>query len=443
MKVRPRCLFLIVLWACFLATFSTSGAAEHYDSKSHDEIMSFKRDSSPSIVINHLGPLTTERSNARSPSGSVEVLNVNRDFARQTTLRFRGRNQSNPLTFQRIDFDAPRPQLWRQSMEQENLFTENLINGRNRTTMIGNVPAEWATVWYGEALGLSDRNGTFQNLASFIIDAKGQICGTILDGADSYQISSVVDESGNWRYKFDVVSLEEPSDEWPNDDEKAQDDSSFGSGDNRRLNPGLRGFDMASYDSLSTDNGLTHSRGLQVFPHSRKAILDVAVIYTQTAKIVEGGDAEIHNLIGLSIFQTNMAFVNSGSNIRVRLVKTFEDRSFPDNGSLNGWNALLTYGDGYFDYWEQIQNATGANSVVVIVDSLPRWCGRAQTGGPLAIVARGCSAKAGRYSFAHELGHWFVRVFDCRRLHVSIVAFVNILISLILPFPLFFFVSCY
>jgi hypothetical protein len=66
-------------------------------------------------------------------------------------------------------------------------------------------------------------------------------------------------------------------------------------------------------------------------PILRKTILDVAVIYTETAKCMEGGDAEIHNLIGLSIFQRNVAFVNSGSNIRIRLrlVKTLQDRSFP------------------------------------------------------------------------------------------------------------------
>lgn len=326
---------------------------------------------------------------------------MDRRFTDRTILQFLGRRQSNLLTFKKVDFDLPRPQLWKKSIEH-NFATESPGNAT-----MDDVPAEWATVWYGEALGLPDGNETEKSSASFIVDAKGQIYGTIFDGSDVYTISSVLDKEGNWKYEHDVVSLDELPDEWL-DEEGANDEDDFSStGDGRRLDTGLRGGPTQSTATVANDP--MDLRASQ-FSNPKRAILDVAVVYTEQAKLVEGDESKIHNLIGLSIFQTNMAFANSGSNIRIRLVKTLEDKSFPDDGTVNGWDALSTQGDGHFDYWEQVKNETGADSVVFIVDKgLPRWCGRGQTGGPLAMISRSCSAKAGRYSFAHELGHWFVR----------------------------------
>jgi hypothetical protein len=430
-KVRTPFLLVAVL-LFFLAACAFFVAAENVDSEASAERRSLGRVQS-SIAIRSVGPSTKQ---APAGSGSMEILNVDRNFADQTTLQFFGRNLSASTTFKKAGFDFPRTQLWKKSVVQKN-STEYPGNA-----MVDDVPAEWASVWYGEAWCISDKNKPTKSSASFIIDAKGQMYGTILDGVDSYTVSSVVDEAGNWRYKHDVVSLEElPDEEWldvvsleelPDEewlDESAsnerREDDHIGSGHGRDLNPGLRGLNVQS--SATVVNGPADSRNRQP-PNPRKAILDVAVIYTETAKFMEGGDTEIHNLIGLSIFQTNMAFMNSGSNIRIRLVKTLQDRSFPDDGSLNGWNALLTEVDGYFDYWEQVKNETGADSVIVIVEHLPRWCGQSQTGGPLAIVARGCSAKAGRHSFAHELGHWFVRtlfnqLLFCLLLHLPMLNF--------------------
>jgi hypothetical protein len=93
-------------------------------------------------------------------------------------------------------------------------------------------------VWYGESISDTHKS----------VIAEGQLYGTILDGVESYTISSVLneDETGNYRrYKYDVVSLEELPDDWVDETAtniEGNEDKRIGSDHSRDLSPGLRGL---------------------------------------------------------------------------------------------------------------------------------------------------------------------------------------------------------
>eukprot|EP00934_Nitzschia_sp_Nitz4_P004823 Nitzschia sp. Nitz4//scaffold173_size47512//3627//5744//NITZ4_007151-RA/size47512-augustus-gene-0.0-mRNA-1//1//CDS//3329538781//4813//frame0 len=319
----------------------------------------------------------------RDNDSQVSITNVGQGLSHVRTLRFFGRSrtkiQGNSITFRRVDADVPRPMFWKRPASGALHTIGNLTK---------DVPAEYATVWYGEPI-----NSGVTGSAMFVVAADGSVCGTITDGVDSYDIKSTTDSTGNPAFRVEVKSLEELAAEI---EEVGESDSEPAPVTwNRGL---LRGNMNPALEP--------HSRFLQDLTNST-LLVDVAVVYTEMAKNAEGGDAEIQSLIGLSVFQTNIAFRNSGSNIRIRLVQTYEDNTYPDEPSNNGWEAVKTDGDGYFDYWEELRNETGADGIMFISNYLPGWCGRALSGGPISMVQRGCTAKAGRYSFAHELGHWF------------------------------------
>lgn len=378
---RPK-YYPLLLLLCFVVFAKSSNVEAQYIATKEDNGIAVA-----SITIREENSVTRNAIDSQQHSETIEMFNVNRQLSRVTNLNFFGRfkhKDNEPLVFQRVNVDVPRPQIWKRP---------DLLSSSYTSHVSKDVPTEMATVWYGESI-----TPGFVGSASFIIDASGAVYGTITDGEDSYTISSSVDTLGSWRYKVDVVSMQDFPAEFESDEDSDDEDDSELAPLSRGL---LRGTPLIQpheqgrwLQSNVTTNGTV--------------IVDVAVVYTEAVALAEGGDAAVHNLIGLSVFQTNLAFSNSGSNIRIRLVQTVQDNSFPDDSTINAWDAVRTESDGHFDYWEELRNETGADGIMFLVNHLPGWCGRAQSGGPLAIVSRGCTAKAGRYSFAHELGHWFV-----------------------------------
>jgi hypothetical protein len=97
-KAPPQCLGVAVL-LFLLAAISFVEAAKRHES----ERRSLGRDPSSIAWRDSLG------------LGSIESLNVDRDFGNQTTLHFFCQNQSEPTIFKKFGSDLPRPQLSKMS----------------------------------------------------------------------------------------------------------------------------------------------------------------------------------------------------------------------------------------------------------------------------------------------------------------------------------------
>lgn len=146
--------------------------------------------------------------------------------------------------------------------------------------------------------------------------------------------------------------------------------------------------------------------------YDSNAMVDVLVVYTEEARLAQGGTAAIENLINLAVAETNSGYANSGINHRMRLVHT-EQVAYPEIGF--DWSIALSQlrssSDGILDHVHDLRNAYGADLVIMIVANA-QYCGIAyllpvnsdyyQYLG-FSIVSDGCAT--GYYSFGHETGH--------------------------------------
>jgi len=73
----------------------------------------------------------------------------------------------------------------------------------------------------------------------------------------------------------------------------------------------------------------------------------------------------MQNMVDLAMLQTNMAFDNAGSNVRVRLVHTHEDKEFPDDRGISPFDSLVRKGDGHFDCVDCLRAKHGADIIVI------------------------------------------------------------------------------
>lgn len=313
------------------------------------------------------------------------------DLESLPTLKFKGLNQDkekSTLVIHRVSQEhVSSPVIYRDASQAEQEEQDGLEE-------VGEI----ASVWYGE------ENGQGTGTASLMIDSKGNIFGSVSDGIKSFAISTFIDaESSAKIYQFEAFDLSDLPEEVEDGEFNNEDLGS--AGDQRLLlsSPSLRGGFASPEDNM---NNKTISRRL---PPAVGTMVDVLVIYTSTAKNVAGGTSAMHNLIGLGMYQTNVAFANAGSDTRVRLVKTFEDTNFPDTSSNDAWSALKTNGDGHFDYVGSLRDQVGAD-VVMLIPQYLSGCGVAQFGGPYAAVKRQCATLNGQFSFAHEIGHLFVSI---------------------------------
>jgi peptidyl-Asp metalloendopeptidase len=142
-------------------------------------------------------------------------------------------------------------------------------------------------------------------------------------------------------------------------------------------------------------------------------VIDVMVVYTRDAKNGAGGeDAMLHD-IRLAVEQTNAAYINSEIDQQIRLVHA-QEISYRESGKVTtDRNRLRDPSDGYMDDVHALRDRYGADIVALIVENAEK-CGKsfvmenvstAFEERGFAVVKRSCSSKAGKYSFAHELGH--------------------------------------
>jgi len=142
------------------------------------------------------------------------------------------------------------------------------------------------------------------------------------------------------------------------------------------------------------------------------SIVDLLVVYTSTAKAMEGGQAAMDALITLGVDSANQAYSNSQIAMQLRLVHTSEV-VYSESGNMNtDLTRLQNTTDGIMDQIHQLRDQHKADLVALIVDNGGNSCGIAyvMTNGPRAsfasyafsVTARDCIANN---TFAHELGH--------------------------------------
>ncbi len=143
------------------------------------------------------------------------------------------------------------------------------------------------------------------------------------------------------------------------------------------------------------------------------SIIDMLVVYTEQARVGEGGTAAMEALIALSELETNQSYANSLiNNTRINVVLTYEVDYVESGDSGTDRAALTDPTDGFMDEIHDLRREYAADVVAMIVNGF-EVCGRASfsiSAGNIPhpeiafnVVKASCSA--GNYTFGHELAH--------------------------------------
>jgi hypothetical protein len=179
-------------------------------------------------------------------------------------------------------------------------------------------------------------------------------------------------------------------------------------------------FSNSSQDAMSSSNVLTvpdsvnpSSSSSSSSPETQAddgSIIDLLVVYTAEARVVEGGASAIESLIDLAESETNAAYSNSGVGHVVRVVAK-QEISFSESG-FNFTDFLNSAQDGSISGLHDLRNTHGADLVVVLVDGDDSLCGLAFLMNPVSssfasygysVTQTNCAT--GNYTFGHEIGH--------------------------------------
>ena len=143
-----------------------------------------------------------------------------------------------------------------------------------------------------------------------------------------------------------------------------------------------------------TPSGLTCGR-----PAAAMSSIDVAVVYTPTARKIAGGKAAMEAKIDLMIAETNRAYVESGVNQQIALVAREEVEYAESGNTFTDIERFADPSDGHMDEIHTMRNQAGADLVHLIADSeisiaidIPSAFG---------LTCAMCDS----LTFAHELGH--------------------------------------
>ena len=141
-------------------------------------------------------------------------------------------------------------------------------------------------------------------------------------------------------------------------------------------------------------------------------LIDVLVLYTESAEQVLGGVTGTQNTIDLAIAESNTGFQQSGVNIKFELVHShkvdYVESSYNFSKILSD---LKNTNDGVLDEIHALRDQYGADVVTLIVNR-PLLCGKTyQNNGAnvdfsshaFSVLHHSCAT--GYYSFAHEIGH--------------------------------------
>ena len=138
------------------------------------------------------------------------------------------------------------------------------------------------------------------------------------------------------------------------------------------------------------------------------SMIDMMVVYTVNARIAQGGTTAIQNAIQLAVVDTNQSFINSGANLRLRLVRMEEVNYTEASGLDIDLYRLTDPFDGFMDSVHGLRNTFGADLVALISEEANNACGVGWIGigfpeYGFSVSALDCLAFS--HTFAHEVGH--------------------------------------
>ncbi len=143
------------------------------------------------------------------------------------------------------------------------------------------------------------------------------------------------------------------------------------------------------------------------------SVIDLLVVYTEAARIANGGTSGIEALISMAEAATNTPYLNSGITTTVNVVLT-QEVVYAESGSPSLDRQRLTDpDDGFMDEVHDVRDLAGADVVTLLVNSLPGFCGIAHfsiLAGNIAVPSLGfnvvrADCAVDNFTFAHELGH--------------------------------------
>jgi len=127
--------------------------------------------------------------------------------------------------------------------------------------------------------------------------------------------------------------------------------------------------------------------------------IDVLVAYTPAARRAR---SDIESVIRLAVAETNQTYKNSGINIQLTLVASYEF-NYTERAGESGWNRMIE------DFAVEFRNrraASGADVGMLIINERT-YCGLAYVypgaNNAVGLVDQSCAT--GRYTFGHEVGH--------------------------------------
>ena len=121
--------------------------------------------------------------------------------------------------------------------------------------------------------------------------------------------------------------------------------------------------------------------------------VDVAVVYTPSARAAAGGAAAIGAVIDLMVAETNGALAASGVQHRVALVERSEVEYVETGDASIDLNRLRDASDGHMDGVHALRDRVGADLVHLIVgETEADFCGRAHIAGAFGLTRQHCGA---------------------------------------------------
>ncbi len=140
------------------------------------------------------------------------------------------------------------------------------------------------------------------------------------------------------------------------------------------------------------------------------SIIDVLFVYTEEARLKEGGTSAIESLIDLTVSVTNAAYSNSGVSHVIREAGSsqinFSENSFTFSGFLNSAQ------NGSIPGLHALRDANNADLVAILVDGDNSLCGLgflmetvSTSFAPFGYSVTQTDCAAANFTVAHEIGH--------------------------------------
>lgn len=160
---------------------------------------------------------------------------------------------------------------------------------------------------------------------------------------------------------------------------------------------------LGSSSKSEIEKGLAFTSGVTL------TVVDVLVLYTDSARDAAGGNAGINTLIDLAVAEANLVYENSKVNLLLRLVQTAKV-PYADSGDLvRDISRMVDPRDGYLDDVSARRGAVNADLVCLLVENSTDLAGiatqTASATNAFSVVQRRYAV--GQYVFAHELAHNF------------------------------------